>query len=373
MLCRKGLRDAQSGGPGQTCDTQMDSIGSVGPAEPSSLADIVERLEIGDELFWDAQHLGPSDEWIGHIPFALWLVRSLRPAIVVTQSAIDSNSYLALCQAISAFGIECHAFAVTLRSEDRAASGCNPDAARYPNPSYARFSTVLQLAPSQLQARFDAGSIDVLHIDGTSSQQTARQVLETLSAALSDRSVVLIDNTAPHSADHDVRQLWSELASSHPHFEFLHGAGLGVLATGKHLPRPVRELFALAGETDGVRRVRSLFELSGESLALRHATLRLKDQLSLRDRLSSRTRHRVKELEQTLEARFQESGRMSDALHSLRQSLAEREDQNRDIEDQIRSMRESTSWRVTAPLRWFSDEARRIVRSILRSTGRGDS
>ena len=212
-LCYAGA-DAQCGGPGQTCDTQMDSIGSVGPAEPSSLADIVERLEIGDELFWDAQHLGPSDEWIGHIPFALWLVRSLRPAIVVTQSAIDSNSYLALCQAISAFGIECHAFAVTLRSEDRAASGCNPDAARYPNPSYARFSTVLQLAPSQLQARFDAGSIDVLHIDGTSSQQTARQVLETLSAALSDRSVVLIDNTAPHSADHDVRQLWSELASS---------------------------------------------------------------------------------------------------------------------------------------------------------------
>ncbi len=92
MLCRKGLHGAQSGGPGQTCDTQMDSIGSVGPAEANSLADIVERLEIGDELFWDAQHLGPSDEWIGHIPFALWLVRSLRPKVVVAQSAIDSNA-----------------------------------------------------------------------------------------------------------------------------------------------------------------------------------------------------------------------------------------------------------------------------------------
>jgi hypothetical protein len=366
MLCGRPGADAQSGGPGQTCDTQMDSIGSVGPAEPRSLADIVERLEIGDELFWDAQHLGPSDEWIGHIPFALWLVRSLRPAIVVARSAIDSNSYLALCQAISAFGIECRAFAVALRSEDRAAGGCNPDAARYPNPSYARFSTALQLAPSQLQARFDAGSIDVLHIDGTSSHQTARQVLETLSAALSDRSVVLIDNTAPHSADHDVRQLWSELASSHPHFEFLHGAGLGVLGTGKHLPQPVRELFALAGNSDGARRVRSLFELSGESLALRHATLRLKDQLSLRDRLSSRTRHRVKELEQSLEARLAESGRMNDELDSFRRALAAQD-------EQIHSMRKSASWWVTAPLRRFSNATRRMVRSILRSTGRGVS
>jgi hypothetical protein len=344
----------------------MDSMGSVVSSGPRSLADIVERLEIGDELFWDAQHLGPSDEWIGHIPFALWLVRSLRPAIVVTQSATESNSYLAFCQAISAFGIEGRAFAVALRSETRAASGCSLDAAGYPNPSYARFSTVLQLGASELQSRFDDGSIDVLHIDGTSSAQTARQALETLSAALSDRSVVLLDNMAPHSADHDVRQLWSDLASSHPHFDFLHAAGLGVLGTGKHLPRPVQELFALAGDSDGVRRVRRLFELSGESLALRYATLRLKDQMSLRDRLSSRTRHRIKELEQTLEARLAESGTMSNEVHSFRQALAAHE-------DQIRSMRESTSWRVTAPLRWFSGETRRMVRSILRSTGRGVS
>lgn len=375
MLCRKAWTapgaDAQSGGSGQTCDTQMDSIASACPAEPSSLADIVERLEIGDELFWDAQHLGPFDEWIGHIPFALWLVRSLRPSLVVSQSAIDGNFYLAFCHAISAFGIECRAFAVALRSEDRAASGCNP--ARYPNPSYARFSTALQLAPSQLKARFDDGSIDVLHIDGASPFHTPRQVLETLWAALSDRSVVLIDNTAPHWADYDVRQLWSELAPSHPHFEFLHGAGLGVLGTGTHLPQPVRELFALAVGTDGARRVRSLFELSGESLALRHATLRLKDQLSLRGRLYSRTQDRINELEQTLEACLQESGRMSDELHSVRESLAEREYQNRYLEDQIRNMRDSTSWRVTAPLRWFSNETKRMVRSILRSIGRGIS
>jgi Methyltransferase domain len=358
--------DAESGGPGVTCDTQMDSIGSVAPAEPSSLAEIAERLEIGDELFWDAQHLGPSGEWIGHIPFALWLVRALRPAAVVAQRAIDSNSYLALCQAISAFGLECRAFAVTPPSDGRAAGGSNADAARYPDPSYARFSTVLQLELSQANSHFQAGSIDLLHIDGASPHQTARQALETLSSALSERSVVLIDNTAPHFADHDLRQLWSELASSHPHFEFLHEGGLGVLGTGKHFPQPVQELFALAGDTEGVRRVRSLFELSGESLALRHATLRLKDQLALRDRLYSRTRQRIKELEQALEARLEESGRMGHELRALRKALTVQD-------DQIHRMTKSASWRMTAPLRRVSGKARRLARSIFGAAGGGIS
>jgi hypothetical protein len=348
----------------------MDSIGSVGPAEPSSLGDIVERLEIGDELFWDAQHLGPSPEWIGHIPFALWLVRSLRPSVVASQSAIDSNSYAALCQAISAFGLDCRAFALIPTSHDGAARGRNPDAARYPNPCYARFSTVLQVEPSQLKSRFEDTPIDLLHIDGANPYQTARQAWEALSAALSERSVVLIDNTASHFADHDVRQLWSQVASSHPHFEFLHGGGLGVLGTGKHFPGPVQELFALAETTDGVRRMRSLFELSGENLMLRHAALRLKDQFSLRDRLYSQTRQRINGLEQMLEARLAESGRMGDQLRLLHQAVATRDDKIRATENEIRAMEKSTSWRLTAPLRWVSTAARRMVRSILGPTGR---
>ena len=341
----------------------MDSIGSVGPAEPISLGDIVERLEIGDELFWDAQHLGPSDEWIGHIPFAFWLMRSLRPAVVVAWGGIDSNSYLALCQAISAFGLECRAFAITAPSDDRAAGECNPDAARYPNPSYARFSTILQLEPSLVKSRFQAGSIDLVHIDAGSPHQTARQALESLSGSLSEHSVVLIDNTAPHFADHDVWQLWSELAASHPHFEFLHEGGLGVVGTGKHFPEPVQELFALARHTDGVRRARSLFEVSGESLALRHAALRLKDQLSLRRRLYSGTRQRIKELEQSLETRLAEGARMRGELDSLREGLAAQD-------EQIHRLIKSASWRVTWPLRWFSGEAKRVARSILGPTGR---
>src|SRR5689334_13018989 len=128
----------------------MDSIGSAGPALSNSLADIIERLEIGDELFWDAQHLGPPD-WIGHIPFALWLVRSLRPAVVVNLGASDSNSHLAFCQAIAAFGLECRAFAVELRGEKLPASGYSRNGGRYADTAYARFSTVLELESSQLK------------------------------------------------------------------------------------------------------------------------------------------------------------------------------------------------------------------------------
>lgn len=338
----------------------MDSIGSAGPAPSNSLADIVERLEIGDELFWDAQHLGPPD-WIGHVPFAFWLVRSLRPAVVLGLGGSDSNSHSAFCQAIAALGLECRAFAVDLRSEERAGSA-SPDGARSANPSYAPFSTVLELEPSQLTGRFQHGSIDLLHIAGANAHQAAREALQTLS----DRSVVLMDNTAPYLADHDVRQLWSELASSYPHFEFLHADGLGVIGTGKQLPEPLRELFALSRDAEGVRRVRSLFELSGEALALRYATAQLKDQLSLRDRLYSRTRSRIKELAQTLDVRLAESGRQTNELASLRETVAARE-------NQINRMRKSAGWRLTAPLRVMSRGIKRMARAVRRASGVGAS
>jgi hypothetical protein len=84
---------------------------------------ILSELEIGDELFWEPIRLVPPEPWVGHIPFAFWLVKALRPEIFVELGTHSGNSFSAFCQAIAGFGIPGRAFAVdTWQGDEHAGS-----------------------------------------------------------------------------------------------------------------------------------------------------------------------------------------------------------------------------------------------------------
>ena len=62
---------------------------------------------------------------------------------------------------------------------------------------------------------------------------------------LSDRGVVLLHDTNCRERDFGVWRLWDELRQAYPHFAFVHGHGLGLLAVGRGLPPPIGRLFEL--------------------------------------------------------------------------------------------------------------------------------
>jgi O-antigen biosynthesis protein len=109
---------------------------------------VVEILGIGSELFWEPVRLVEPGPWVGHIPFALWLVKATRPGTFVELGTHSGNSYAAFCQAIAAYGLPTRAYAVdTWRGDEHSGlyeEKVFSDLAAFNGAQFGRFSQLLR-------------------------------------------------------------------------------------------------------------------------------------------------------------------------------------------------------------------------------------
>jgi GT2 family glycosyltransferase len=241
----------------------------------------VEALGIGDELLWEPLRVAPPGAWAGHLPFAFWLAKAVRPEAFVELGTHGGNSYFAFCQGIAATGMGGRAFAVDTWQGDEHAGlygeDVFADVSAFNDAHFKPFSTLLRTTFDDARTYFADGSIDLLHIDGLHSYEAVRHDFETWRSALSSCAVVVFHDVNVRERGFGVWRLWAELAAQHPSFEFHHSHGLGVLGLGPEQGPALRALFQSSGNAEVASAIRGLFAARGEAFQHRVEVLDIRE------------------------------------------------------------------------------------------------
>ena len=237
---------------------------------PPDLAPVLRPI-----VFTEPDRLVPPTAWVGHLPFAFWLIDVLRPRVFVELGVHSGNSYCGFCQAVRTLAVPTHCYGVDSWRGDPQAGFYGgevlADLRAWHDARYAGFSRLVHSSFDDALAHFPDGSIDLLHIDGYHTYEAVAHDAASWRPKLSPRAVVLLHDTNVREGDFGVWRLWPELAAGRPHFTFLHGNGLGVLATGSVDSAPLDWLFA-AGAREAVA-IRALFARLGGAVEARQALI----------------------------------------------------------------------------------------------------
>lgn len=218
------------------------------PASENGANFLLPGAASGLELEYPARLVPPS-AWIGHIPFALWLIGALKPRMVVELGVHTGNSYCAFLQAVHALGLDTRCFGIDHWQGDAHAGHYGDEVYNelrgYHDPRYGIFSTLLRTSFEEALPYFSEGGVDLLHIDGFHTYEAVSADFQSWLPKVSSRSVALFHDINVRERGFGIWRFWEELTSRYPHFEFLHSHGLGIVYLGSEpLTGPLKALFA---------------------------------------------------------------------------------------------------------------------------------
>lgn len=172
--------------------------------------------------------------WIGHLPFAAWVIREVSPKIFVELGTHSGNSYFSFCQSVAEAGLSIKCYAVdTWQGDEHAGQYSDQifnEVSAHNQEYYAGFSRLLRMPFDDAASYFANESIDLLHIDGLHTYEAVRHDFEMWLPKLAPGAVVLFHDTNVRERNFGVWKFWEELQARYPNnLEFAHSHGLGVL------------------------------------------------------------------------------------------------------------------------------------------------
>ncbi len=322
--------------------------------------------------------------WVGHIPFASWVLTNQRTAVFVELGTHTGNSYSAFCQAVQENGLDTKCYAVdTWQGDEHAGYYDNTvfnELSEYHNRNYESFSRLLRMTFDDALSCFMDGSVDLLHIDGIHTYEAVRHDFEGWLPKLTRRGIVLFHDTNERDRGFGVWKFWEELRNTYPSMTFDHSHGLGVLFVGEDITPEIQDM--LRAYRENTATVKKFFAYLGQRIAAQYELAEFKQAVSKRDRdianlwqaVSERDAQIIKRdgdianLWQAVAERDAQIIKRDGDIANLWQAVAERDAQIVELDqrvaardEQIAACREtirnihlSHSWRVTGPLRFLA-------------------
>ena len=286
-------------------------------------------------IFWRPSYIAQS-AWLEHIPFAFWLVDTLRPRKIVELGTHYGSSYFSFCQAITKLDLETQCYAVDTWGGDEHAGQYGEEVYRqvseHNQQHYSDFSTLVRSTFDQALEHFPQGSIDLLHIDGLHTLEAVRHDFESWLPKLSDRAVVIMHDTNVRERGFGVFQLLDELKQQYPHFEFAHGHGLGVIGVGSEQSSEMMSLYDLSGNASATRQVQEVFSRLGKACGYSWENGEIKPQMV------ALQANQQAETQDVMEQQALERGRLAEkitaqhhAIKELESKLAQHADQSAEL------------------------------------------
>ena len=342
--------------------------------------------------------LQAPNAWVGHLPFAAWVIQEVSPKIFVELGTHSGNSYFSFCQSVVESGISSKCYAVDTWQGDEHAGQYTDEIFTKVNAHhqehYAEFSRLLRMTFDDAVTYFADESIELLHIDGLHTYEAVRHDFETWLPKLAPGAVVIFHDTNVRERNFGVWKLWEELQARYPHnLEFVHSHGLGVLQLNNapdnkkleclqpNSPEKQRLInyFAALG-TRQLERF-ELNELKQHAANLNQAVAERDGQIgNLNQAIAERDGH-IANLNQAVAERDGQIGSLNQGIAerdgqianlnqgiaerdgqiaSLDQAVAERDGQIAILTSEIHVLMASTSWKMTAPVRFTGHQVKRV-------------
>lgn len=267
----------------------------------------------------------PPNAWVGHLPFAVWVIQEVGPTAFVELGTHTGNSYFAFCQAVQEEGLQTKCYAVDTWQGDEHAGRYGDEVfasvRAHNDEHYSHFSNLMRMTFDDAASYFSDGSIGLLHVDGLHTYEAVRHDFETWLPKLAPGAVVLFHDTNVRERGFGVWKLWEELQTVHPNIEFLHSHGLGVLQLN-NAPEDKKLSW------------------------LRHQAPERASLIAYFSALGSRQLERYERDLQILA--------LNEAVAERDRQVAERDRQVAERERQIEAIFQSKSWRITAPIRFIA-------------------
>lgn len=181
---------------------------------------------------WQPLWLQHPPAWVGHMPFAYWLMKETFPFLMVELGTQSGNSYFSFCQSVAENNLKAVCCAVDTWKGDVHSEPYGEeifDAVLRNNHKY-KFSTLIRTTFDNALGHFRDGSIDILHIDGLHTYEAVKHDFEMWFPKVSEAGIVLLHDTQVKHVDFGVWKVWEELKHQYPCMEFVHSNGLGVLS-----------------------------------------------------------------------------------------------------------------------------------------------